>query len=871
MNKNISFIFVLTVLAPISLFFLFFLGHSFAATTPPLEKPACPEPPPAPSCNECPSYSDIEYQCIGECPDAKIQKRERTCQRGRTGTAERIKDDKGCTTGWRCVNWISCDSCPAWPPEGGWNNHDTCFGWQKCIDDASLKTKPSCQCAGQCLETPKNPRYYYNPNYPTDPANPEPSQDPNNILLPVKLDWDDVAYWKALPDGPQSYRITIGNTRPTDPHSNYSLMSKFIPPSCTLKSNTIHPWQVQSCCTVDGQNCGPASSWSFTTSSAPEPILPFDPDWQGLEKMAENEKLNLILRWCPFYFQLPERGYQRPMSYRLFFHKISYRIESGKIKIIKEECHPELRPVLPGQNCRSKILRTWPGRHPEPKFSNKDHDHDFFTKEDRKGKPPFVAWGWQVSACRYWAGTVCSEKSQKWLLSIEDTLSEPVLFSPPNDPAGKTPIGLPVLLKWHKFLGTNSWNYQIYERNQTTPATGTTQVSNLRFDCSELKLDTFYTWRVQPCWDYEGKKCEAFWSEDSIFRTTGRPPELIYPLTNANNVPIPVNFKWEDVPGAKSYIFKYIYISKIEDLNLSLKKILEEPEIYLDPPHPGLVLVELKKILEKPGVSLDYPDLILEKDYFWRVKTCARAKGELCGPWSPLRTFKTFKLQTPINPKPGNNTTVFTGDRHFFSWDKVDGAGSYQFKIKYIFLSEEENKPECRPKVNQEIIKIIPLNSQFYPLECKGEYQWQVRACLDKDCRETGKWSDWFFNLTSRKAAPGWGGLVPCGRDYDNPDTDWNETDSCQLKHIFIMVKSIIDFFLWRVAPLILVVLVVISALILYFSLGKAEALIQIKSLWKSAGIGYLVIFTAWFLVSFVLLLFGYQVGLFGPWWRINF
>jgi len=66
------------------------------------------------------------------------------------------------------------------------------YPWEKCQEVCPCT--PLCE--GGCLEIPKNPRYYDNPNYPTDSCSPEPSKPSGNIYLPVKLDWDDIEGWK---------------------------------------------------------------------------------------------------------------------------------------------------------------------------------------------------------------------------------------------------------------------------------------------------------------------------------------------------------------------------------------------------------------------------------------------------------------------------------------------------------------------------------------------------------------------------------------------------------------------------------------------------------------------------------------------------
>ena len=148
---------------------------------------------------------------------------------------------------------------------------------------------------------------------------------------------------------------------------------------------------------------------------------------------------------------------------------------------------------------------------------------------------------------------------------------------------------------------------------------------------------------------------------------------------------------------------------------------------------------------------------------------------------------------------------------------------------------------------------------------------------MDAGCQETGDLGPvWRFELL-QSGGPGGGGfvgsltggLVTCGRTFDDPNTLWNEREPCQIKHIFILIKTIIDFLLWKLAPLLLVFLLVYTGAIYYLAMGAPEAIARVKSLWRAAGIGYLLIFLAWNIISFILTLFGYKVGVFGPWWKI--
>ncbi len=833
--------------------------------------------------------------------------------------------------------------------------------------------------------------------------------------------------------------------------------SEFIPPSpCFFKSNQTYQWQIRACCSKDEKGCGSdtitsslalayggdpiskggcgpwSEKWEFTTNPAPEPKWPYnfkwlepdeypidpekypfsevrydwfgDPDWGHPEKREDVPyEGSRKLEWCEIedstlYEETTvyQEKYYKPLSYNILL----YYSED-------DLCHPQLSF---GGQCVPKLLSPDEAKREKlPPDELDDSYSTFFTK-----KTPYA---WQVSACKDAYGLDCSDYSQLWKFSTGDWVLEASLVGPPND--SQTSIGLPALLKWTS-RGANSFNYELIG-----VSSGTTTVANVAFDYPQLALNTVYSWRVQPCLGYEGKECEDAWYGPWFFKTTGQPPGLVHPSPNATDVPISINFDWEDVPGAKSYIFK------IQGGELSK----EEPT-------------------EKSEFLLDYPDLRQETDYTWQVKTCARREGEVCGNYSSPQSFKTFKLALATNPSPRNGAAVSTAETHRFSWDGILGARYYQFQIDYNQRSKQEIRKECIEKEGESIIEIVTTNSILYQLACNGLYQWQVRACLDKDCQETGSWSElWAVNMFSPKPVQEilkeifideispqvfekipetaakrvaeivsektleilttypeekwltaaavtpevpetileevlneeiedlqeianevgkrvaekvlqvtqeipqallfamltkiaeiplledtleifekgmeetWQaesqkavnkaevmpelpeevlshvlasmaeeiteevlkmlsakipetqakikiaeqGLIPCGRTVNIDNTPWDETERCQIKHIFIMLFSLVDFFLWKLIPLILVLLAVASGVIFYFSakLEAATPIAKAKSVWRAAGIGLAIIFFAWTIVSFFLTLFGYQVGIFGHWWQI--
>jgi len=606
--------------------------------------------------------------------------------------------------------------------------------------------------------------------------------------------------------------------------------SEFIAYSCLFKSNRNYQWQVRACCSKNEETCGAWSGpWEFTTNAAPEPKLPYDPDWQGPEKIEDlSYEESRKLQWCkiedPVLYEettvYGEKNY-RPLSYNALIYYLD-----------DDLCHPQLSF---GGQCVPDVLspdKAQGEKLPPDEFT--DYYSVFFTKE--------TPYAWKIAACKDTHGFECTDYSQLWRFETGDWPLSVAPVNPLND--NQTPVGLPVLLKWTS-EGANSFNYELIG-----VSSGTTTVANVAFDYPQLALNTVYSWRVQPCSDYEGKECEDTWYGPWLFKTTGQPPQLTYPL--GNDIPIPINFDWEDVPGAKSYVFK------IQGGELSK----EEPT-------------------EKSEFLLDYPELKQETDYTWQVKTCAKEGGNACGAYSNPQSFRTFKLKTPAGLKPEDNGEIYTYQPIYnISWEPVAGARFYQFEVSYVGVDPEDPKSEeCQGLLGEKIVlspdDIVSRSSASLPLSCWGDYQWQVKACLDISCQESGDYSSLqTFNFVAKEAPPetrGWG-LVPCGRTTDDPSTTWrDETERCQVKHIFIMFFLVIDFLLWKVIPLILVLLVLASGVIFYFS-AKLEAptpLAKVKSLWKAAGIGLAIIFFAWTIVSFFLTLFGYQVGIFGPWWQI--
>ncbi len=782
----------------------------------------CPTPPSEPICSG--SSDEYQYRCSTDECAANILQRARTCSRSNGSAQPIIEEIDGvdCIVGYGSCSGPLVIDCSAWSEPISIGN---CGSWQKCGGGDWGSQIPSCACTGECLEKPVNSRLL-------DGENNEVST--NDATLPVKLDWDDVEH-------AQSYLVKVnGDAQENflilgEPFlANYISESEAIPSSCSFQSGSTNSWSTIPCCSEDGTNCKPwedVDEWEFEANLAPELVYPYDPDWTG-ENGAENTALPVTLDWCDV---------EEVMAYKFR----AYLLKNGE-----EVCHPWMELV---GTCEPVVLKKTlrplpysPGLNLYSDFL--DEEKGYFTKD--------TEYLWEIATCIGEFAGECSDFSQKWKFNTaESTLPSTYLSWPPNDPLGKNPVGLPLVLDWNDKPGINSYWYEITPVGGSKKIEGNTQFSqapslNYGVGANDLSLKTLYSWRIWACWDYDAEKCEEDFLDEWYFKTTGQPPNLIYPTGGLSNTPIPVNFDWQDVGGAKSYVLK-----------ISGNSLTQE------------IIVD-----GKSEFSIDFPEYNIrqEKTYSWQVKTCPWKEGGGCNAakYSTPQTFTTFRLPAPPESSPINGGQLSI-DTKFISWEGVEGAKAYQHQIKYLSLSERETDETCLALAGKDLFetpKTVSNNSDYVELLCLGEYQWQARACLDENCQEVGKWSEpWTFSLVEPGEIGKGYGLIPCGQSRNNPATPWKETEACQIKHIFLMIKIIIDFLLLRLAPIVLVLLTLATGAMFYFSIstGGTSPIIRVKRLWKSAGIGLGMIFFAWTIVNIILKLAGYQIGIFGNWYQL--
>ncbi len=128
-------------------------------------------------------------------------------------------------------------------------------------------------------------------------------------------------------------------------------------------------------------------------------------------------------------------------------------------------------------------------------------------------------------------------------------------------------------------------------------------------------------------------------------------------------------------------------------------------------------------------------------------------------------------------------------------------------------------------------------------------------------------------------------GLVPCGKcSLMDVNADSNgkylsggtATDkiSCQLCHIFVMIKGIVDFILFQLVPVIAVLLLTVGGVMYVISRGNPSQLTQAKNILTSTVVGLVIIFASWLIGNTIFILPGFMNPLPGwdptKWFEVN-
>ncbi|MDF1498239.1 MAG: pilin [Patescibacteria group bacterium] len=115
----------------------------------------------------------------------------------------------------------------------------------------------------------------------------------------------------------------------------------------------------------------------------------------------------------------------------------------------------------------------------------------------------------------------------------------------------------------------------------------------------------------------------------------------------------------------------------------------------------------------------------------------------------------------------------------------------------------------------------------------------------------------------------GSGGLIPCGKSCDDPDTGWTETEPCNLCSMILMSQLIIQFLL-KISAVAALIAIVFGGFLYMFAVGNQQTIEKAKTMIKYVLIGFVIVFIAWAIVDSILVLFGYIDPIGGEWYTIN-
>lgn len=111
-------------------------------------------------------------------------------------------------------------------------------------------------------------------------------------------------------------------------------------------------------------------------------------------------------------------------------------------------------------------------------------------------------------------------------------------------------------------------------------------------------------------------------------------------------------------------------------------------------------------------------------------------------------------------------------------------------------------------------------------------------------------------------------GLIPCGKNLNDPATDWNECQECGLCAFVLMIQLILEYLL-KIMGVIAVLALVVSGVYHILAAGNAGKLERAKKMAERVVLGFAMALMAWIVVDFVLSALGFIDPVAGDWYVI--
>jgi len=358
---------------------------------------------------------------------------------------------------------------------------------------------------------------------------------------------------------------------------------------------------------------------------------------------------------------------------------------------------------------------------------------------------------------------------------------------------------------------------------------------------NEVRLNKEFSISISPSKDEWGN--ETLFKVTIYTKTTGAPPKNLAPPP-PDPAKVPRDFTFDPVPGAASYLIE-INGEKYQSINVPGKE--EKPAKY-------------------------FANLKTEGDYKWKVRSCADQCSTTteeylhCGTPSEEVKFHGCPLPPPPPISPSLGETFLKGSNVSLNWERVtcnDAKIYYQLIVSYTPSQDEKN---CKA---EKIVdgEILEENGYLLSnLNCLGSYFWQVRTCLDKECKEAGNWlTGQFFNISLNLPPKGggeFGGVGTCKKIA--PDCP---PEGCGLSEIPKLIFNILNCLLWTGIPILIIIGIGTTGFTLIFLSGNVKLVERIKEIWRGIGIGTLIMLFGWTILNLIFTILGWKES-FGKWWN---
>ncbi len=303
-------------------------------------------------------------------------------------------------------------------------------------------------------------------------------------------------------------------------------------------------------------------------------------------------------------------------------------------------------------------------------------------------------YSWKVRAI---SAVDTSDFSEPWVFKV---LGPARLSSPKNNATNITPISL----DWNSISGTSGYlvHLDTIETFSNPIVYSSDSIDNSFFHYiasdTRIKYNQKYFWRVKVFHSKDTTEWSAVWS----FTTRAKvAPLLVYPNSNASDIPLGISFTWQKYSGASTYLIQYS----------------ENPSF--SPVQQQIVSSNSRSAALKPSTT-----------YYWRVKS-RNSQGQEFGEWSDVWSFTTrTNMNIPVLLSPKNNL-LDASINQTLTWEPITGAN---YDVQY-----DDNIDFTSPISASTPSSIRVLSN----LEGRKMFYWRVRA---KNAFTTGEWSDtWSF------------------------------------------------------------------------------------------------------------------------------